>query len=498
MSEKPKTNPCQARKARDVEQWDKETEVVVVGFGGAGGCAAIEAADAGAKVMIFELASEGGGSTAMSSAEIYMGGGGGTRVQRACGFEDSTEDMFTYMMMSAGPQADEAKIRNYCDNSVEHFNWLVDHLGVPFKDSFHKERAIMCLTDDGLLYTGSEKAYPFAQHAKPAPRGHNLYIEGDNGGPLFMKIVTENVEKRDKISVEYETRALCLIVDDDNAVVGIVVRQNQQEFNVRAEKGVILCAGGFVMNEEMLARYAPKLLSGNNAIGNPGDTGTGIMMGMSVGAAAINMHEGFISIPYYPPASITGGIVVNDKGQRFINEDVYHARLGQAVLHEPGDRFYFILTVDQYGDYEKFNFMGADVVGTGETVEELEEELGLRRGTLQNTITIYNEDVANGEDTQFHKGAEWLQPLEPPLVALDITPGRGVFVPMFTLGGLDTLPTGEVLTAQRDVIPGLYAAGRTACGIVRRADGYSSGMSVGDATFSGRMAGRQVAARTGT
>lgn len=495
MSENIKTNPCQARHVRDVQQWDKESEVVIVGFGGAGGCAAIEAADAGAQVTIFELASEGGGSTAMSSAEIYMGGGGGTRVQKACGFEDSTEDMFTYMMMSAGPQADEAKIRNYCDNSLEHFNWLADHLGVPFKDSFHKERAIMCLTDDGLLYTGSEKAYPFSQHAKPAPRGHNLHIEGDNGGPLFMKIINENVDKRDNITVEYETRALCLIVADNNEVVGLVIRQDQKELTVKASKGVILCAGGFVMNEDMLAKYAPKLLSGNNAIGNPGDTGTGIMMGMSVGAAAINMHEGFISIPYYPPASITGGIVVNDKGQRFINEDVYHARLGQAVLDEPGDRFYFILTVEQYGDYEKMNFMGATIAGTGESVEELEEELGLRKGTLQNTVTIYNEDVANGEDTQFHKGAEWLEPLNPPLVALDITPGRGVFIPMFTLGGLDTLPTGEVLTAQRDVIPGLYAAGRTACGVVRRADGYSSGMSVGDATFTGRLAGKQVAER---
>ena len=95
---------------------------------------------------------------------------------------------------------------------------------------------------------------------------------------------------------------------------------------------------------------------------------------------------------------------------------------------------------------------------------------------------------------QFHKAAEWLQPLAPPLVALDVTPGRGVFVPMFTLGGLDTLPTGEVVNPQRDIITGLYAAGRTACGIVRRADGYSSGMSVGDATFSGRLAGRQAAA----
>ena len=91
--------------------------------------------------------------------------------------------------------------------------------------------------------------------------------------------------------------------------------------------------------------------------------------------------------------------------------------------------------------------------------------------------------------------AEWLQPLQPPLVALDITPGRGTFLPYFTLGGLDTLPTGEVVDPQRQVIPGLYAAGRTACGVVRRAEGYSSGMSVGDASYSGRMAGKQAAAR---
>lgn len=494
MSQKAKTNPCQPRHLRDVEEWHRETDVAIVGFGGAGGCAAIEAADAGSEVIIFELASTGGGSTAMSSAEIYMGGSGGTRVQRACGFEDSTEDMFTYMMMSAGPQADEEKIRNYCDNSVAHFNWLVDELSVPFKDSWLNERNVICYTDDGLLYTGSEKAYPFVEHAKPAPRGHNLQIEGDNGGPLFMKLLTEGVDKRDRINVEFETRALTLIVDDSDAVVGLVIRQNQQELNVLARQGVILCAGGFCMNEDMVKKYAPMLSRGSMPIGNPGDTGTGIMMGMSVGGAAINMHEGFISIPYYPPASITYGILVNDKGQRFINEDVYHARLGKAVLDQPGDRFYFVMTVDHYGLYEKFNYMGAAIAGTGETVEELEQELGLRKGTLQHTIAIYNDDCEAGKDTQCHKASEWLEKLEPPLVALDVTPGRGIYIPYFTLGGLDTLPTGEVLDPQRRIIPGLYAAGRTACGIVRRADGYSSGMSVGDATFSGRMAGRQVAA----
>ncbi len=492
MTEKVKTNPSQPRSSAEVAQWDLETDVAIVGFGGAGGCAAIEAADAGSQVTIFELASASGGSTAMSSAEIYMGGSGGTRVQRACGFDDSTEDMFTYMMMSAGPQADEAKIRNYCENSLAHFDWLCD-LGVPFKDSFHEERAIMCLTDDGLLYTGSEKAYPFKENAKPCPRGHNLYIEGDNGGPLFMKIVTENVERRDNITVEYETRALTLITDEHGAVVGLVIRKNQKELNVRARQGVILCAGGFNMNEEMVKKYAPMLTKGNEPIGNPGDTGTGIMMGMSVGGAAINMHEGFISLPYYPPATMTYGIAVNDKAQRFINEDVYHARFGHAALQQQGDRLYFIITVDDYGSYEKLNFLFAPIAGTGESIEELEEELELRKGSLVQTVAMYNEDCEAGEDTAYHKAAEWLKPLKPPLVALDITPGRGAFVPYFTLGGLDTLPTGEVVNPQREVVPGLYAAGRTACGVVRRAEGYSSGMSVGDATFSGRLAGKQAA-----
>ncbi|HUH37770.1 MAG TPA: FAD-dependent oxidoreductase [Spongiibacteraceae bacterium] len=496
MSDSAKTRPTKPRRLKDVSHWDIETDVAVVGFGGAGACAAIEAHDAGAEAIIFELASASGGSTALSSAEIYMGGNGGTRVQQACGYHDNTEDMITYLTMLAGPQADAAKIRAYCEESVNHFNWLVDK-GVPFKDSEYKQRAIMALTDDCLLYTGSEKAWPFSQHAKPCPRGHNLYVEGDNGGPLFMKIMTENVEKRG-IKVEYEARVLTLIADENNAVHGLVVRINQQEKTVRARRGVILCAGGFVMNEAMMRQYAPDLADNTTPIGNPGDTGTGILMGMGVGAAAINMHEGFVSVPYYPPASLTYGIFVNDKGNRFINEDCYHGRVGAFARRQPGERIYLITTAEDYADYERVSYLGAEVAGTGDTIEELEQELGLASGSLSHTMALYNRYAAEGEDPMFHKTAEWLKPLEAPYVALDCTPGRGAFYPCFTLGGLDTRPSGEVLTAEGDVIPGLYAAGRTACGIVRRGDGYSSGMSVGDATFSGRMAGLAVAARKGS
>ena len=485
-------SPTKSRRLKDVHQWDKTTEVAVVGYGAAGACAAMTAKEAGTDVTIFELASAGGGSTALSSAEIYMGGNGGTRVQRACGYHDATEDMFNYLKMCAGEQGDEAKIRAYCEGSVDHFNWLVER-GVPFQDSELKERAIVALTDDGLLYTGNEQAWPFDQIAKPAPRGHNLYVEGDNGGPLFMKIMMENVERMG-IPVEYDARALTLIQDDQGTVQGVVVRQDMQEMNVRARKGVILCAGGFVMNQDMLKRYAPLLTRCNAPTGNPGDDGAGILMGMGAGGAAINMHEGLTTLPFYPPASLTFGIMVNASGQRFINEDCYHGRVGNFCLRQPENPIYLIFNADDFGDYQESSCLSADIAGTGDSIENLEKELLLPRRALQQTMEFYNDGAVRGEDPKFHKNAKWLKPIEGPYAALDCTPGRGAMYAMFTLGGLDTLPTGEVLTGERNPVKGLYAAGRTTAGVPRRSDGYASGISVGDATFFGRMAGETAAA----
>ena len=479
-----KISPTKPRRLADVEEWFAEVDVAIVGFGGAGACAAIEAADAGAEVAIFEVASASGGSTALSSAEVYMGGSGGTRVQRACGYEDATEDMIAYMMATQGDLADEAKIRMYCERSLDHFDWLVS-MGARYKDSEYQERAIMAMTDDCLLYTGNEKSWPFSQIAKPCPRGHNLEVEGDNGGPMLMGILTRQVEKRD-VRIEYDARALTLIADEEGAIRGLVVRIDGEERNVRARKGVLLCAGGFVMNEQMIAHYAPRLLAGNI----PVDTGSGLLMGQGAGGALIHMNEGFVTLPFYPPSSLTYGIFVNAQAQRFINEDIYHARLAYHALNQVGKGIYLIVDAE---DYERPPFLNAEIVGTGETVEELAEEVGLPADNLRHTIEFYNEHARKGEDPLFHKSESWLKPINAPYAALDCTPGSGVLYPYFTLGGLDTLPTGEVLTMDKRVMSGLYAAGRTACGVPRTAAGYASGMSVGDATFFGRVAGRRIA-----
>ncbi len=489
MSEHPDVTPTRPRRLSTVKSWDIETDVAIVGFGGAGACAAIEAADAGAEVCLFEVSAASGGATALSSAEVYMGGGGGTRVQRACGYDDTTEAMFDYMMASQGELADEQRIRMYCDGSLEHFEWLVKQ-GAKYKNSEYKERAIMALTDDCLLYTGNEKAWPFREVAAPCPRGHNLEVEGDNGGPMLMGVLTESVEQR-HVRVEYNARALTLIADENNTVFGLVVRIDGEERNVRARRGVILCAGGFVMNQAMLRKYMPDIASvGNIPVGSPGDMGQGILMGQGVGGAVIHMNQAFVTLPFYPPGSLTYGIFVNAQAQRFINEDIYHARMAHHALRQVGKGIYLIINHD---DYDHPAFLNADVAGTGENVEEMAEEIGLDPAMLRHTIDFYNENAARGEDPLFHKSEAWLKPIEPPYAALDCTPGSGAFYPYFTFGGLDTLPTGEVLTMERQPIPGLYAAGRTTCGIPRTSAGYSSGMSVGDVTYFGRAAGRTVA-----
>ena len=128
MSKNRSTKP---RRASELGQWDQETDVLIIGFGAAGACAAIEAAESGAETLVLESRWRGGGSSAESTAQIYMGGG--TPLQKACGVEDSPEEMYKYLMASCGPGVDEQKIRTFSDRSVDHYQWLTEH-GLVFEE----------------------------------------------------------------------------------------------------------------------------------------------------------------------------------------------------------------------------------------------------------------------------------------------------------------------------------------------------------------------------
>src|SRR5262249_16599739 len=154
-----------------VPRWDFECDVLVLGFGAAGACAALEAARGGARVLLVESAGGNGGTSALSGGEIYLGGGGGTALPRAAGVAGATEDPVQEPLMVGGPNADAAKARAYAEQSLQHFNWLTAQ-GIEYKNSYIPERCIEPSTDDCLIWSGSEEAWPFVARARPAPRGH--------------------------------------------------------------------------------------------------------------------------------------------------------------------------------------------------------------------------------------------------------------------------------------------------------------------------------------
>ena len=473
------------RKARDVPKWDREADVVIVGFGAAGACAAVEAAEAGAEVLLLERASGGGGTSALSTGQLYLGGG--TPIQKACGFEDSPEEMYKYLMASCGPGEDEAKIRLFCDQSVEHFHWLVKH-GVPFKVSYYGEGSYTP-TDDCLSYSGSELAHPYYEIAKPAPRGHTVQQDGIEAGAQLMRSLVAAVEKT-TTQVQEDSLVQTPVVDEERRVVGAVVRYEGGEQFVRARRGVILTAGGFINNKQMVMHYAPLLWKCRYRAACDGDDGRGIRMGLGAGGAAIRMDVGCIVLPFTVPKVLIKGIMVNRRGMRFINEDIYQTVVGEAaLLHQNGEVF---LIVDN--DTFARPFAPTEIAAVEETVEDLERTLGFPTGSLQHTVATYNEGAAKGDDPIFHKAKEYLRPLvTPPFAALDFTTQKSLYT-VFTLGGLHTNTEGQVLTPDGDVVASLYAAGRTTSGLA--AQGYSSGLSLADATFFGRRAGRHAAGRS--
>ena len=209
-----------------------------------------------------------------------------------------------------------------------------------------------------------------------------------------------------------------------------------------------------------------------------------------VGAEAVNMSEGLFINSWYPPESHLKGILVDGNGQRFVNEDAYVGRTSDAIMRKADGNAFLIVDDEIYGQTQALHKLAA----VEETIEDLERALEMPEGALVHTVARYNELAARGEDPYFHKAPKWLRPLTAsPFAAVDCRVGRCILGGM-TLGGLAARATGEALDGDGEPIPGLFVAGRNAVGLCREGRTYASGLSIGDATYFGRLAGRQMAA----
>jgi 3-oxo-5alpha-steroid 4-dehydrogenase len=475
--------------AATVSSWAHEADVVIAGYGVAGAGAAVEAARSGADVLVIERSGSWGGAASMAGGFIYLGGG--TDIQKACGFSDSVDNMTAFLNAAMGPGADENRIADYCAGSVAHFDWLVG-CGVPFKAEFFSDPGWEPMADQGLMYSGGENSYPFNTIATPAPRGHVPQMQNkkqgeSSAGFMLMKALVEAATAAGARAL-YDVRVHGLIVESDGRVVGIRTRRYGTEMDIRARRGVVLSTGSFAYNDAMVAQYAPRI-AGRPAASIEQHDGQSIRMAQALGADLAHMDATEVAL-FIDPQQLVRGVLVNERGQRYVAEDTYPGRAGQLTLYHQNNTAYLVL--DDRAQQEAMASLSPQLMmrpptWVCETVAELEAEIGLPAGSLQSTIAAYNSFAAAGEDPLLHKKAQWLRPVGSPVGAIDLRESTGGF----TLGGLNTTLDAEVLHVSGAPIPGLFAAGRCAAGLA--AWGYASGVSLGDGSFYGRRAGRSAA-----
>ena len=472
------------RRPQDVAQWRREADVIVVGLGAAGAAAALEASAAGAETLVLERAGGGGGTSAMSGGVLYLGGG--TALQKACGFEDSPDEMFKYLLATVGEAPNEEKLRLYCEQSCEHYDWLVAQ-GVPYNPVFYYGCSGEPPTTDGLVWSGSERSYPYCEIATPAPRGHVAARE-HQAGPLLMEKLCAAV---DASSAQVATNHRCveLVQESDGSIIGVVAEVFGESHALRARRGVVITTGGFILEDRMLDQHMPFVKGVHMRVAAAGDDGSGIRLGVAAGAATSHMDKASISLPVTQPWGLKRGILVNAQGQRFVNEDIYYGDVGEAALYHHGGHAWLIVDDEIF---EQPEYPPREVSAVGESIADLGRELGLPQGSLEATLALYNSHAERSCDPVFHKAEEYVQPIvNPPFGAFDCNVESSLYA-AFTLGGLECDIDGRILDPEGKTIAGLYGAGRATSGL--STGGYSSGLSLGDGTFFGRRAGRAAAA----
>lgn len=474
--------PFTATTAYAQGSWDREVDVVVVGAGTSGTPAAIEAARAGATVLRLEKVEAVGGNMSHSEGIVYLGGG--TALQKQHGFDDSPDQMFAYLEAFMAPWEDPDFLRLYCEGSVEHYDWLVAE-GVDFGTDY-TDKKVISPDNGGLSYCGNEANFPYNEITPPIPRGHNVI--GNGWG--MSEALQASADAEPNITTEVNAPVTNLIVDDSGRVIGVVASIAGVETNILAKRAVILTTGGYEWNEEMLRQtngsLYPLIPMGSGYMGNTGD---GIRMAASLGARLRDMDNTFSTPFVYPPNEKVHSVLINSKGRRFANEASYGAVLGREIVEHQDNIAWLIMDSAVAASVTAAGHQLPEAFASAETIEQLAEAIGVPPAALKNEIDFYNAEAEKGEDPSFRKSAEFLTPLtQAPFLAFNFTE----FMPMLTTGHVEIDIGCHVLDQYGAPIPGLYAAGQNGAGIGRRF--YNSGIRLGEASFFGRIAGKNAAA----
>lgn len=496
------TDPHSTTSSPDTEgstlaDWDHECDVLVAGSGAGGVTGFYTAAREGLDVVLLEATEMFGGTTA------YSGGGGmwfpANPVLLRAGTDDTVEDAVEYYTAVVGDRTPRALQETYVRSGAPLVEYLeaddaIKFTLLPWPDYFGKAPKSRT---DGMRHIAAK---PLKVAAAPdlaelirgpldsdrlgAPRPSDYFV----GGRALIARFLIAARQYPNASTRLNTALVDLITEDDR-IVGAVVERDGTRQAIRTRRGVLLAAGGFEANADMRRAYG---VPGEvrDTMGPWGNLGRAHQAGIAAGADTDLMEQAWWSPGLtHPDGSsafslwFTGGIFVNDAGNRFANESAAYDRLGREVLAAMADGSvtlpYWMIYDDAEGLVppvkatnvsmaEPARSVDAGLWRTADTLAELAGLIGVPAGNLVATVARFNEFVAHGVDEDFGRGEEAYDrafsggapPLYPIVKAPFHAAAFGVS-DLGTKGGLRTDAAARVLDATGAVIPGLYAAGNT-------------------------------------
>ena len=554
--------------------WDKEVDVLVVGSGAGGLLAALVAASNHADVLIVEKDKLWGGTSATSGAGIWIPGSDNAH---EAGFEDNLEDAFTYLRGLSAENVPDENIRAYVDNAAPMLRWVTAHTPVrymafPYPD-YHAEnpggspggfRTHLPLQLDGkplgkdlrsqrfpspaaslfgyLNWTFAE-TYELLYRSKgwfthlvvnmarywldwpfrfTSRKDRRLTLGNALTGGLRLALNERNVPL-------WLESPLVELVSDKGKVTGAVISRQGTEMRIGARKGVVLAAGGFDRNQAMRDASSPLYPHACYSGGVTSNTGDSIRAGEAIGAGTMNMQSAWAAPVFYVPGedrgrlstmerALPGCIMVNQKGERYLNEAASYHITGQKMARrhaEHGDASPSWMVFDFR--YRHLYPMGPlyplipdwlqsgavkTILKKAATIAELGAQMGVDAAALSATVAHFNANAANGEDPDFQRGDAaydkmygdprqtpnpCLRPIEKaPFYAMPIYPGD-----IGMNGGLMTNAKAQVTNENGKVIGGLYAVGNNAASAM--GESYpGAGVTIGPAMTFGYIAARDL------
>lgn len=547
--------------------WDHTTDVLVVGSGGGGMTAALVAQDHGADVLVIEKGTAYGGSTAMSGGAVWVPL---NHLMKEAGLDDSSDEAFAYLKTITGGNVSEARLRAYVDAAPEMVSYLEQHSHVRFQ-------IVPGYSDYYPAIPGSRaggrtlEPVPFNARRlgrlwpqmRPLPRQARLFgrmmataydahvmmdtslrgrlraalifgryfcnparsLAGMDtrltlGNALIGRLRLSLADRR--IPVWLNTRAV-LPIFEGNHLLGLEARKGEQTIRIRAQKGVILAAGGFARNRAMRQKYQRQPVSDSWTVASPEETGDAIQLGLEIGAALDFMDDAWWMPTSLPPGSdlpnmiiversLPGSIIVNALGKRFTNEAAPYIDVvrDQCASHSQGcgaipahlvmDRRFRSRypTSPMLPGWTPRKYIRNGYLKVADTMEDLARQCSIDPKGLLAEVNRFNQFAVGGRDPDFKRGDSLIDrfygdpsvkpnpclgPLDkPPYYAIELWPGD-----LGTKGGLATDAHARVLRPDASPIEGLYAVGNCSASVM----GHSyagAGATIGPSMVFGYIA----------